>query len=165
MSLKYKNESNKNRANNFQDNKVGPEIPNPEEVYNPKYHKPTNYVYNDMFNPSDDEKNMAMFTHLAGFAMFVFPAGGSIIGPLIMWLTQREKSEFIDIHGKAALNFQISFMIYYILSVILLFISFGLLFFIPMIVGLVHIIYIILMSVKAKNGEEASCPLSFRFLK
>ena len=57
------------------DEKVGPEIPDPDEIYNPKYHNmDINKGYS--FFPDKEEKNLAFFTHLSGFAMFVFPLSG-----------------------------------------------------------------------------------------
>ncbi|MBN1231810.1 MAG: DUF4870 domain-containing protein [Candidatus Coatesbacteria bacterium] len=147
------------------DDKFKSDIPDPEEVYNPKYHKKNSGYDNIGIYPDNEERNMSMLTHLAGFAMYIFPAAGNIIGPLLVWLSQKDKSEFINQHGKAALNFQISFTIYYTITALLALFSFGILFFLPGIVWIFHTIYMILMAIKAKNGEETSCPFSFPFLK
>ena len=42
--------------------------------------------------------------------LFHFP--GHILGPLIVWLAKRGDFPEIDAHGKEALNFQISMLIY-----------------------------------------------------
>jgi uncharacterized Tic20 family protein len=54
--------------------------------------------------PTNDDKQMAMFCHLGNLL-------GMIVLPLILWLTQKDKSSFIDEHGKEALNFGITMMI------------------------------------------------------
>ena len=60
------------------------------------------------------QKNIATFIHLSTFSRFIFPLG-NFIGPLILWVTNKEKSEFIDEHGKQAINFQLSILLYAII--------------------------------------------------
>ena len=57
---------------------------------------------------ASDEKSMAMFCHLAAFSGWIGIPFGHVLGPLIVWLLKRKESKFIDTHGKASLNFQIS---------------------------------------------------------
>jgi len=57
------------------------------------------------------QRNIATFIHLSTFSRFIIPFG-NFIGPLILWITNKDKSEFVDAHGKAALNFQISILLY-----------------------------------------------------
>jgi uncharacterized Tic20 family protein len=49
--------------------------------------------------------------HLSTFAGLVVPFG-SVIGPLAVWLTRRDRDPFIDQAGREALNFGISIAIY-----------------------------------------------------
>ncbi len=58
-------------------------------------------------NATKDERTWAMLCHLAALGLFIFPAFGNILGPLIFWLVKREESKFIDFHGRQALWFQI----------------------------------------------------------
>ena len=51
-------------------------------------------------------KNLATFIHLSTFSRFVIPFG-NFIGPIILWAANKEKSHFVDQHGKQAINFQI----------------------------------------------------------
>jgi uncharacterized Tic20 family protein len=60
------------------------------------------------------QKNIATFIHLSTFSRFVIPFG-NFIGPIILWISNKEKSEFVDAHGKQAINFQISILIYAII--------------------------------------------------
>jgi uncharacterized Tic20 family protein len=60
------------------------------------------------------QKNIATFIHLSTFSRFIIPFG-NFIGPLILWVANKEKSEFIDAHGKQALNFQMSILLYAII--------------------------------------------------
>ena len=60
------------------------------------------------------QKNIATFIHLSTFSRFFIPFG-NFIGPIILWSANKEKSEFIDTHGKQAINFQISVFLYAII--------------------------------------------------
>jgi uncharacterized Tic20 family protein len=55
--------------------------------------------------------NIATFIHLSTFSRFLIPFG-NFLGPLVLWIINKDKSQFIDEHGKQALNFQISILIY-----------------------------------------------------
>ena len=57
------------------------------------------------------QKNIATFIHLSTFSRFIIPFG-NFIGPVILWINNKDKSEFIDAHGKQAINFQISMLLY-----------------------------------------------------
>ncbi len=57
------------------------------------------------------QKNIATFIHLSMFSRFIIPFG-NFIGPLILWTANKSKSAFVDHHGKQALNFQISILLY-----------------------------------------------------
>ncbi|WP_303316123.1 DUF4870 domain-containing protein [Flavivirga abyssicola] len=57
------------------------------------------------------QKNIATFIHLSTFCRFIIPFG-NFIGPIVLWVTNKEKSEFVDEHGKQAINFQISILLY-----------------------------------------------------
>ncbi len=60
------------------------------------------------------QKNIATFIHLSTFSRFIIPFG-NFIGPIVLWIANKEKSEFIDNHGKQAINFQLSIFLYTII--------------------------------------------------
>lgn len=60
------------------------------------------------------QKNIATFIHLSTFTRFIFPLG-NFIGPLVLWIANKDKSEFVDAHGKQAINFQMSILLYTII--------------------------------------------------
>ncbi|MCI0440968.1 MAG: DUF4870 domain-containing protein [Chloroflexi bacterium] len=105
---------------------------------------------------------MAALAHLSAFAGLVVPLFGNVLGPLIVWLLKREESPFIDAHGKAALNFQISVTIYMIVSAILIIIVIG--FFLLIALGIFAIVMTIIAAIKAGNGEDYVYPLAIRFI-
>ncbi len=55
--------------------------------------------------------NLAAIIHLSILTKFFIPLGNFIL-PIILWTTNKDKSEFIDNHGKQAINFQISILLY-----------------------------------------------------
>ena len=57
------------------------------------------------------EKNTATFTHLSTLTQYFFPFGNYIF-PTLIWSTYKDKSEFVNHHGKQALNFQLSVLLY-----------------------------------------------------
>lgn len=63
---------------------------------------------------NNHHKNLATFIHLSTFSRFIIPFG-NFIGPIILWSVNKDKSEFIDAHGKQAINFQISVLLYAII--------------------------------------------------
>ena len=58
-----------------------------------------------------NEKNLATFTHLSTLSQYCIPFGNYIF-PILIWSSKKDKSEFIDHHGKQALNFQLSIFLY-----------------------------------------------------
>jgi uncharacterized Tic20 family protein len=111
---------------------------------------------------SETERNWAMLCHLSAFAGFFFPFGG-IIGPLICWLTRKDESSWVNINGKASLNFQLSMLLYIVLAIPLCFIIIG----IPiiMLLGTLKVICVIIASVKAPKGELFRYPLVIPFIQ
>ncbi len=57
------------------------------------------------------EKNTATFTHLSALSQYIIPFGNYIF-PIIIWTTNKDKSEFVNHHGKQTLNFQLSLLVY-----------------------------------------------------
>jgi len=57
------------------------------------------------------EKNTATFTHLSTLTQYFIPFGNYIF-PILIWTSQKDKSEFVNHHGKQTLNFQLSLLLY-----------------------------------------------------
>jgi uncharacterized Tic20 family protein len=62
-------------------------------------------------------RNTAVAAHLSTFAGLVMPFG-SVIGPLTVWLTRRDRDPFIDQAGREAPNFGISIAIYGLVALV-----------------------------------------------
>ncbi len=57
------------------------------------------------------EKNTATFTHLSTLTQYIIPFGNYIF-PILIWTSYKDKSEFVNHHGKQTLNFQLSLLLY-----------------------------------------------------
>ncbi|WP_224482653.1 DUF4870 domain-containing protein [Robertkochia aurantiaca] len=60
------------------------------------------------------ERNISSIIHISTFSKYFIPFGNFII-PLILWTSNKNKAAFVDHHGKQALNFQISILLYSII--------------------------------------------------
>jgi hypothetical protein len=115
------------------------------------------------YKPWGMEANQfCMLMHLSQFAGLVVPMGGLIL-PIVMWTTNKDKSDIVNQHGKNILNWIISSFIYLFVSIILTFLLIG----IPILIATVicSLIFTIVGAVKANNGEVYKYPLSIPFLK
>jgi uncharacterized Tic20 family protein len=120
-------------------------------------------------DPGSQARMWCMFCHLSALAGYVIPFG-NIIGPLIIWQIKKNEYSSVDIHGKAALNFQITatiaILVTLIAAVILSFFCIGyLLIPIPALIGLADLVFVIIAGIKANNGEDYKYPWSIDFVK
>ncbi|MFG0258330.1 MAG: DUF4870 domain-containing protein [Phycisphaerales bacterium JB043] len=101
------------------------------------------------------ERTYALFNHLIGM-MSIFDAVGvmSIVGTLVMWLIRKNDSPFLDDHGREAMNFQLSLLLF-------AFVSFGIL--IPVLYVL-RIIGCVRGAIAANRGEFYRYPCCIRFI-
>lgn len=112
------------------------------------------------------ERMLAMALHLSGFLSgFMFP----IVVALVIWLLKKDESNFIDEHGKSALNFQITMLVIGIGATLFSFFTFGLglIIILPLaiILGLFYIIFIIIATINASGGLFYKYPICFEFIK
>jgi len=98
----------------------------------------------------------AMPAHLPGIFTY-------IIGSLIIWLIKRDSSEFVDRHGREAVNWQISVLVYLVVSGILMTVGVG--FFLFWLVLLANIVLCIIAAAKANSGQPWRSPPAIRILR
>lgn len=114
------------------------------------------------------ERTYAMWTHLAGLIGAVtaaFSVGASLLVVLLLWLIKRDQSPFVDDHGREAVNFQISILIYTLLVVPIGIITCG--------IGAILIVPIMILAIvgaamaasAAHNGRYYRYPATIRLLK
>ncbi|HAO78989.1 MAG TPA: DUF4870 domain-containing protein [Verrucomicrobia subdivision 3 bacterium] len=120
-------------------------------------------------SPESQARTWNMLCHLSALAGFVFPFG-NILGPLLVWQIKKNEFPSVNVHGKAALNFQITLTIVVFVGMfaaaILSFIHIGFLLFpLVMLLGLAGLILAIIAGIKANNGEDYKYPYSFELVK
>lgn len=103
----------------------------------------------------DEEKMWAIAAHLGPLLL-------GFVAPLVVWLVFRERSAFLDRQGKEALNFQLTLLIGYVISLVLVFVLIGfLLLFAVWIAGLV---FMIMATVKVSSLADYRYPVTIRFV-
>lgn len=108
-----------------------------------------------------DNKTLAI-THLTQLLDYVTGFGGLII-PLIIWATSKDSIEKMDEHGKAIINFQLSMILYIILSIpAILLLGLGIFTLIG--IGIIGFVFPIISAIRASNGESPYYPLSIKFV-
>ena len=95
---------------------------------------------------------MGMLCHLLGI-----PLG--FVGPLIIWMIKKDEMPFVNDQGKESLNFQLTVLIAAMLIGI------------PtcgvgaIVIGLAALVFCIIATIKANNGEYYRYPLTLRMVK
>jgi uncharacterized Tic20 family protein len=112
---------------------------------------------------SRDERTWAMLAHLSTLVGYAVVPFGNIIAPLIIWLVKKDQSWFVDDQAKESLNFQISILIYALISVVLMLVLIGFVLFI--ILYVFGIAMVIVAAIKANNGFQYRYPITIRFIK
>lgn len=108
--------------------------------------------------PSDDQKTLALITHLSGIVL-------GFIVPLIIWLVNKDQPDkaFVNDQAKEALNFQITLFFVYIVGIVLSIILIGAL--INMLAWVACIILSIMGGLAAQKGEAYRYPFAIRLIK
>ena len=112
--------------------------------------------------PEKDERMWGMLCHLTAFSGFIIPFG-SIIAPLIIWLIKKEEMPFVDDQGKESLNFQLTMLIAFIISFVLMFVFIG--FLLIGVLCIYEIVVVIMASMKSNDGVRYRYPWAIRFIQ
>ena len=107
-------------------------------------------------------KTYCMLIHLSQLSSIIIPGLGFIL-PIVMWVTNKDKSEAIDTHGKITVNWLISLLIYSAVCGILVFIIVG--FFGLILLAILNVVFAIIAAIKANDGQVWYYPLTIRFIK
>ena len=108
----------------------------------------------------EQERTWAGAAHWGCFlAAFVALA---LLAPLIIMLVKGNESPFVRRHAVESLNFQISMLIYGLVSAILILVIVGI--FMLVALAIMWLVCVIIASVKASNGEDYRYPMTIRFV-
>src|ERR1700744_3183094 len=91
--------------------------------------------------PTSDERTLGILSHILAIC-----PGIGIFGPLVIWLIKKDDSQFVGESAKESLNFQITMIIAFIISGILVAVLIGI--FLIWILGILNIILVIIATVK-----------------
>jgi hypothetical protein len=107
-------------------------------------------------------RQWAMFIHLSLLAGFVVPFAG-FVAPVVIWQIKKEEFPLLDAHGKMAVNWLISSVIYWVICFVLSFVLIG----VPLMLVLVvlAVVFPIIAGIKANNDELWKYPLTIQFIK
>ena len=112
--------------------------------------------------PSSEERTWSILVHAAAFSGMLIPFGG-ILGPFIVWIIKKPESALVDCHGRAALNFQISMLIYVFVAIVLVFVLIGVLLLIAL--GVFWFVMVLIATIRAADGRDPGYVLAIEFLK
>lgn len=135
------------------------------------------------------DRSTAMMIHLSSLTDFVFPMAG-ILAPFILWQLKKHEGPFIDGHGKAAVNFNLTLIALQLICGLAIFFMvvgtlttgaidsrlFGVALFggvsgIVVILGflgvfwLIRLICVVIVAAQGNRGEPAHYPFAIRFVK
>lgn len=113
--------------------------------------------------PSEKERQWAMACHLSAFFGLIILPLGSLLGPFLIWIYKRNHHPFINEEGKSALNFQISMMLWSLLSFALIYLGVGI--FLIIALAALNVIFIVMASASASKGKHFKYPLSIRIIR
>jgi uncharacterized protein len=116
-------------------------------------------------SPESQARMWNMLCHLGGLVPCV-----PCVCTILIWQLKKNEFPSVEVHGKRALNFQISMLIVWlaavVASVVLSFIHLG--FIVSLlfpVVGLAYLILVIIAGIKANNGEDYKYPWSLELVK
>jgi len=109
-----------------------------------------------------ETRRWGLFLHLSVLAGYALPVAGVVV-PIAIWQLKKDSLPTIDAHGKNAVNWLISLIIYAVVCGILAFAFIG----IPLLMalGVVAVGFPIVAAIKANNGEVWKYPMAISFLK
>ena len=123
-------------------------------------------VQSNALSPSE-ERTWAMFAHIG--ALIAAVVAMAFLAPLLILLVQGPRSPFVRRHAMESLNFQITLLIALAtggaLSVLTLGLALIVVLPVALVIAVAALVFIILASVAANNGEDYRYPWTLRLVK
>lgn len=120
---------------------------------------------------SSEQQTWRVLAHASALIQFLGPP--SVVGPLVVWLLKRN-DPVVEPHARAALNYQLTLFIYFIVggiaAVVLLFTIIGIALSLLIVLFLfllvvLEVIFAILATLAASRGELYDYPMSMNLIK
>jgi uncharacterized protein len=116
--------------------------------------------------PSSDSRNLAMVAHLS--SLVAFAGIPSFIGPLVVWLLNRDRDTFAAEAAREALNFNLSLLIYAALAAIgvIATVGLGLLIVVPgaIVAAVAWLVFTVNAASHSAAGRAYRYPLTLRLV-
>lgn len=108
----------------------------------------------------ESERNWAVAAHVSSFLAAYLALG--FLGPLVVLMVFGDRSCYIRRHAVEALNFNLTWLIYIVISAVLVVLLVGF----PLLValGLAYVVLVVLAAVAAAGGRDYRYPLTIRFV-
>lgn len=111
--------------------------------------------------PSDDARTWGMLAHLLTLLGYLV-ALGHVLPPLIVYLSKKDQDPFVADQARESLNFQITCLLLFLVSLPLICVGIGVL--LVVLVGLFQLIFVIVASIAAHDGQRYRYPLTLRLV-
>jgi uncharacterized Tic20 family protein len=107
-------------------------------------------------SPSD-ERTWAMLAHLGTILI-------GFVAPLITYLMYKDRSQFVKVQSTESLNFQITMLIAWVVTVVLTVVTFGIASPLFFVVWILNLVFVIMAGVAANKGENYRYPFAIRMV-
>ncbi len=115
-----------------------------------------------------DERSMALVAHLSTIVALIVSAGWlSFVGPLVVWLIYKDRSDFVRRSAAGAFNFNIGLWLLSLLGWLCVITLIGAVIGIPILIfaAIAQIIFHIIGAMRANKGEVYNYPFQVRILR
>jgi len=103
------------------------------------------------------------FIHASALLGVLMHFPGHLLPPLILWLIKRDDAPELAAHGKEAVNFQISMLIYNLVAAVFCLILIGFVFL--AILWVLNAVFVIIAAIQASDGKFYRYPMTIRFIQ
>ena len=111
-----------------------------------------------LFTPTSDDRLLGLLSHL----LAIVPGIG-ILGPLVIYLIKRGQSSFVEENAKESLNFQITMILAFIISGILMVVWIG--FILLAVLGVAEVVLVIIATIRASENKIYRYTFNLRLIK
>jgi uncharacterized protein len=110
---------------------------------------------NELGAPSNDDKNIATITHLAGICFFIIPG-------LIVWILKKDDNAYLSAQAKEALNFEITVILAMFIAKVLMWVLIG--FALLPLIWILNLVFCIIAAISTSKGETYRYPMCLRLI-
>jgi uncharacterized Tic20 family protein len=108
--------------------------------------------------PTSDDRVLAVLSHI----LSIVPGIG-IFGPLVIYLVKRDQPGFVLENARESLNFQLTMIIFAIISALLVLIAIGII--LLWALGILNVILVIIAAIRVSENKIYRYPFNLRLIK